>query len=235
MRKKIWALTVAILLLFASIACAETGLYMGDWVLNAYEMNGMYLDASVFGLEMTLTLDPDGAVRLQFSDGSVSEGSWEFSGGQLLISADGESLDATVEDGTLIIDSGAEGTHMVFGRERVNSAFQPAAECTDVVLADFDGDWHAQSMGILGKLYPAETDMTLHIDNGKASVQLSDEAGAWSSYEAEGTLNGNELTIPAPNDSEESRELHLRLLEDGTLAHSEESGGMIIEIYFARN
>lgn len=207
----------------------------GVWTLNALEVGGLTLDASVVGMEMTLALNADGSAVLQSPGAQASTGSWSMLGSQLIIAAGAEALPATLDGDRLYIRADENGTRMVFGRQRVNSAFQPAAARTDVTLSDFNGSWRADSMGILGMRYAADQPMTLEIDEGRVRLRLSGGSGEASDYEVQAALEGNVLRVPAPQDVAGAQELWLQLLEDGTLAHSEESGGMILEIYFIRS
>lgn len=233
MKKSLGILFLA-LLLFLPAGIAESDGCAGVWTLNALELGGLYLDASVVGMEMTLALNTDGSAVLQSPGAAVSTGTWTTVGSQLVIYADGEALPATLEGDALYVHADENGTRMVFGRQRINSAFQPANARTDVLLSDFNGIWCADSMGILGIRYAVENSMRLEIDEGNVRLSLSGNGGEDVEYEVQATLVENTLTVPAPQDVDGAQELHLQILEDGTLAHSEENSGMILEIYFIR-
>ncbi len=234
MKKYLSALILLLIFSLALPAHSESLDCTGVWSLNSYEMDGMRLDASVFGMEMTLTINPDGSLSLEIPGSGTSTGRWEISGSTLKILAGEESIEATINGDELVTAADENGTSMIFGRERKNTAFQPAPARTDVTVSDFDGTWQATSMGILGNLYPAESDITLQISNGLVSVQQPDDEGNLLEYDAKASLEKGVLIVSPPEDLEGARELCLQLLEDGSLAHSEESEGMIIEIYFTR-
>jgi len=127
MKRLISLLLAGLFLLMAGMAFAARGDYTGVWAFAGVEYQGMYVDAESLGMDMTITLNPDGSCILESSDVDSAVGVWsEVSGG---IDVDGMLF--ALRGGQLVADA-VDGMKMYFIR---NSA--PVSTPGDV---DRDGD-----------------------------------------------------------------------------------------------
>ena len=96
-----------ILSLIALCAIAETD-YTGEWYLNEVRFGEMTLSPSLYGKDVTLSLNADGTAQMKSSEEGVdqiNDGSWAQNESGLTLTIEGSPLVFTPDaDGNLIAD-----------------------------------------------------------------------------------------------------------------------------------
>ena len=176
---------------------AEGEPYFGAW-------NG-----EMFGMEVILTLNPDGTCAMEMM-GEAEPGVWSIVDGKANIMGDELYIDG---DGNLVMPS----MDMVF--VKVGGAQAVPAPSLPEVLEGYVGTWHLcyaatggltgdlRSMGLTGML-------VLHADGTGVMTGLSEEIGSW--YDDEGQVRFGESGMP------------IFLLEDGFLRYGTELSGYMV-------
>ena len=154
--KKLLCALLAIVLLCAC-AAAETADVTGTWYLNEIQTSVMTLNPAMLGMELVLTLNPDGTAVTTSTASAEQTGAWEMDGETVNVTIAGNpqalSLD---ENGNLVGVEAETGTTMVYGREKTEVVyFDPGTALTDVTVEDFDGTWRATIVNMGGVEVPA--------------------------------------------------------------------------------
>lgn len=226
--KKLISLILVAVLALAGFASADD--VTGTWYLTAMTQGEMTVDPAMIGMEITMTLNPDGTADMN-ALGEVTSGSWTVEGANVTITVDG-TPQTFVYDGTaLVADLGDMG--MKFERTAGETYVRPA-EVYATDISQFDGEWTAYKAGVMGMYmdvallasFVPETesiDMTMKIANGAVSSDGSEA----SQFELVDGL----LFLEGPGLNGESSSMRIQLLEDGTIELDTNMGFTII---FAR-
>lgn len=230
-----------ILSLIALCAIAETD-YTGEWYLNEVRFGEMTLSPSLYGKDVTLSLNADGTAQMKSSEEGVdqiNDGSWAQNESGLTLTIESSPLVFTPDaDGNLIADISETGDetnmYMVYGREkRVETLYVPVPARAAESLSEFDGVWRIHSIDLFGTMVPASMygfEVQLEIENGHvkiASGQIEGEA----IREADGALEDGALVLRFADEAE-TTEMRLMLLEDGTLSDYEGSDAELGDLYY---
>ena len=237
--KKLLCALLAIVLLCAC-AAAETADVTGTWYLNEIQTSVMTLNPAMLGMELVLTLNPDGTAVTTSTASAEQTGAWEMDGETVNVTIAGNpqalSLD---ENGNLVGVEAETGTTMVYGREKAEVVyFDPGTALTDVTLADFDGTWNATLVQLGGiKLTPAEIGMeiTIELSGGEGRFLQKYAASAETiEFSVVGELTADGALILSDADGNAQSALY-RLYDSGVMACLEEGeGGLSGAIYFER-
>ena len=230
-----------ILSLIALCAIAETD-YTGEWYLNEVRFGEMTLSPSLYGKDVTLSLNADGTAQMKSSEEGVdqiNDGSWAQNESGLTLTIEGSPLVFTPDaDGNLIADISETGDetnmYMVYGREkRVETLYVPAPAKAAESLSEFDGVWHIHSIDLVGTMVPASMygfEVQLEIESGHVKI-ASEQIEGEAIREADGTLEDGALVLRFADETE-TTEMRLMLLEDGTLSDYEGSDAELGDLYY---
>lgn len=220
-----------VLCMMATMAVAENVDFTGDWYLRSMVAEGMELDASLLGLEIAMSLVPDGTSTMTAGD-EVSVGTWAAVGGVLtVIDETGESMEFTMdEEGKLVCVDVENEMSLVFSREQGEEEAFVMPEAVPVEdIKDYDGLWAATGMYIMGMVLPVDTlgvSMTLNIQDGV--VIVTDETESQTELKAE-LIDGQLVCTAAEEVEGEASVLALYLSVDGTIIlNMEELGACVI-------
>lgn len=237
--KKLLCALLAIVLLCAC-AAAETADVTGTWYLNEIQTSVMTLNPAMLGMELVLTLNPDGTAVTTSTASAEQTGAWEMDGETVNVTIAGNpqalSLD---ENGNLVGVEAETGTTMVYGREKAEVVyFDPGTALTDVTLADFDGTWNDTLTRIGGMEFtPAEIGMeiTIELSGGEGRFLQKYAASAETiEFSVVGELTADGALILSDADGSAQSALY-RLYDSGVMACLEEGeGGLSGAIYFVR-
>lgn len=239
MKKLFCALLV--LALTALCAIAETD-YTGEWYLNEVRFGDMTLSPSLYGRDVTLSLNADGTARMESSEEGVeqvNDGSWAQNESGLTLTIEGSPLVFTPDaDGNLIADVSETGDetnmYMVYGREkRVETLYVPAPARAAESLSEFDGVWRIHSIDLFGTMVPASMygfEVQLEIEGGSIKI-TSEQLEGEAIREANGTLEDGALVLRFADEAE-TTEMRLMLLEDGMLSDYEGSDAELGDLYY---
>lgn len=239
MKKLFCALLV--LSLIALCAIAETD-YTGEWYLNEVRFGDMTLSPSLYGRDVTLSLNADGTAQMKSSEEGVdqiNDGSWAQDESGLTLTIEGSPLVFTPDaDGNLIADISETGDetnmYMVYGREkRVETLYVPAPAKAAESLSEFDGVWRIHSIDLFGTMVPASMygfEVQLQIEAGHVKI-ASEQIEGEAIREADGTLEDGTLVLRFADETE-TTEMRLMLLEDGTLSDYEGSDAELGDLYY---
>ena len=230
-----------ILSLIALCAIAETD-YTGEWYLNEVRFGEMTLSPSLYGKDVTLSLNADGTAQMKSSEEGVdqiNDGSWAQNESGLTLTIEGSPLVFTPDaDGNLIADISETGDetnmYMVYGREkRVETLYVPAPAKAAESLSEFDGGWRIHSIDLFGTMVPASMygfEVQLEIESGPVKI-ASEQIEGEAIREADGTLEDGALVLRFADETE-TTEMRLMLLEDGTLSDYEGSDAELGDLYY---
>lgn len=230
-----------ILSLIALCAIAETD-YTGEWYLNEVRFGEMTLSPSLYGKDVTLSLNADGTAQMKSSEEGVdqiNDGSWTQNESGLTLTIEGSPLVFTPDaDGNLIADISETGDetnmYMVYGREkRVETLYVPAPAKAAESLSEFDGVWRIHSIDLFGTMVPASMygfEVQLEIESGHVKI-ASEQIEGEAIREADGTLEDGALVLRFADETE-TTEMRLMLLENGTLSDYEGSDAELGDLYY---
>ncbi|MDY3025571.1 MAG: hypothetical protein SOR74_01535 [Candidatus Faecivicinus sp.] len=230
-----------ILSLIALCAIAETD-YTGEWYLNEVRFGEMTLSPSLYGKDVTLSLNADGTAQMKSSEEGVdqiNDGSWTQNESGLTLTIEGSPLVFTPDaDVNLIADISETGDetnmYMVYGREkRVETLYVPAPAKAAESLSEFDGVWRIHSIDLFGTMVPASMygfEVQLEIESGHVKI-ASEQIEGEAIREADGTLEDGALVLRFADETE-TTEMRLMLLEDGTLSDYEGSDAELGDLYY---
>lgn len=228
--KKFAALLLA-LMLCMGLALAETVDVTGTWHLNEIISGEISINPGVLGMDMSITLNADGTATGDVA-GETGEGTWSMEGGSVIVAMAGDPMTFTLENGNLI--SIVEGSTMVFSREKAEITTVELGEArTDVTMEDFNGQWNATIVDMMGMQIPV-TDMgmlmTITIADGQVTLTEGEGETATTSI-GTATLENGVLTVRTENEEDD---LPLSLHESGLLAALLESDDLSMGIYFEK-
>ena len=205
MRRSICTLTAAMVAaaLSAGLALAAED-PAGTWYLSKMAEGSEEYNASLLhslGMDGKLTLNEDGTAEMNISD-SVGTGTWETHDDGLLITIEGSESEAVYVDDCIVLNQ--SGTTLFFSQE------EPEIEDLDVgdvvsdpKLSDFDGEWEATHINMMGTNFPIDfldMEILLSIKDGNVTFH-QEEAGYESVEESEGIeAESEDLYAPEPID-----------------------------------
>ena len=239
MKKLFCALLVLSLIALCAIAEMD---YTGEWYLNEVRFGEMTLSPSLYGKDVTLSLNADGTAQMKSSEEGVdqiNDGSWTQNESGLTLTIEGSPLVFTPDaDGNLIADISETGDetnmYMVYGREkRVETLYVPAPAKAAESLSEFDGVWRIHSIDLFGTMVPASMygfEVQLEIEGGHVKI-ASEQIEGEAIREADGTLEDGALVLRFADETE-TTEMRLMLLEDGTLSDYEGSDAELGDLYY---
>ena len=236
MKKLLCALLTLVLL--CACAAAETADVTGSWYLNEIQTSVMTLNPAMLGMEMILTLNPDGTAVTTSTASAEQTGTWEMDGETVNVTiADNPQALALDENGNLVGVEAETGTTMVYGREKAEvEYFDPGTALTDVTVEDFDGTWKATLVNMTGVEMPITStgaEITIELANGSGTVtQLAAGSDEPRTYAVTGELADGVLTITeADSDADTPASMALKLYDSGVMAYAAGNMGVI---YFER-
>lgn len=228
--KKLAAILLA-LLLCMGLALAETEDLTGTWHLNEVISGEISINPGVLGMDMSITLNADGTASGDVA-GATGEGTWTMEDGNVVVTMTGDPLTFVLEDGNLVCT--LEGSKMVFGREKAEASKVELGEAlSDVALEDFNGQWNATIVDMMGMQIPvADMGMQMVITIADGQVTMTEGEGeAATTATGEAVLENGVLTVKTENDEDN---LPLTIHENGMMAALLESDGMSMGIYFEK-
>lgn len=229
---------MAMLLMLALLVCgaaAEAADVTGTWYLNEVRMDGVTLNPSGLGMEMTMELKEGGAATISTAAGEeivTMEGEWTQDGATVTVSVEGDPMAMVLDEaGNLVADEPETGVTMVYGRElKTFEAFDPGPVKADVTVSDFDGTWTATLVEMYGQqLSPAAMGVSIVIElkDGVGSVTQFAEDGSSTTYDVTGELADGILTITNTAEDGASSSMPLTLYESGMMSYTEIPMGVI--------
>ena len=244
--KKLFALVLAAAMLLCCVCYAETATEEG--VITLY-LTGISMDgenvfnAADIGMNMMLTLNPDGTVTGTASaegEESASTGTWVEDGDNAIITIDDQPMVMSAsEDGLQLVgtmESDGVTQYLYFGFEPATPSFNAPAIVAAADASAFNGNWTASFISAfgmnlnmeaamaegLGELLGADgTDLTLKISDGNVTV-FGTDAGAF-------TFADGHLVMDLGSEELASFTQTVDLCEDGSLLYSV----MGMNIYFS--
>ena len=223
MMKKLLSLMLCLMAVLAAFggAMAEAAELNGAWYLTGVELQGMSLSPAMLGLEVTMTLNADGSAEMA-SLGVADAGTWMQEGNVLTVET-GTVNRYTLMDGVLRSEEdAATGMVLVFTREQ-SAAFEAAPVRTDAALEEFNGEWHAFMIDVMGvqmAVTGEDTALWIEIEDG-VGVMHSVENGLEDAIELKGSFADGVLQLGM---------MPLALHEDGRMSYSEaaEEGSVVV-------
>lgn len=118
MKKVLFALLVPamMVLFFACKGGNDAAKYVGEWNMVSMSEGDQTINAedlAALGMTMTLSLKDDNTMVMTMA-GESQEGTWKVDGGKCVLTADGEDVSATLEDGQLVLAE--ENMKMTFAK-----------------------------------------------------------------------------------------------------------------------
>ena len=126
----------------------------GDWYLNAFMMDGTAYAPEMFGTEMTLSLQDEGAAAVDYGGTRKGgAGQWDVREERILVTIDSTTREFAYDEEADTLSTDIEGGSMVLGREKLAAeAFEPA-EAVSSELEAFAGEWRTYRIGVDGTFY----------------------------------------------------------------------------------
>ena len=226
---KIAAIAALLAALLSVAALAEAGDLTGAWYLCEAQYKGARFSPAAIGIEVTLTLNPDGTAQIA-QNGTALPGTWTEADGAILLADESEQMTLVPGDGALT-STDDEGMVMIYRREPApENPYETPAQ-TGVALADFDGRWTSVSVDLNGVLFSIEQiggAQVFVIDAGQVTLI---ESGS-DPIAVESAFADDSLILTDPDGS--GIPMYLRLHEDGTLsARMTDNAGRVV-IYFEK-
>ena len=235
--KRLVHIVLAAIVLLCACAAAETADVTGTWYLNEIQTSVMTLNPAMLGMELVLTLNPDGTAVTTSTASAEQTGAWEMDGETVNVTIAGNpqalSLD---ENGNLVGVEAETGTTMVYGREKAEVVyFDPGTALTDVTTADFDGTWNATVVNFAGmEVTVGEMLLEITVELSGGSGTITDSSADLRKpqiYTVTGELADGVLTITeADSDADTPAGMALQLYDSGVMVYSSDS----LLIYFER-
>ena len=114
--KKILSLMLAVLLLTLALGCSsgdDNDPNLGVYTAKTAEYGGFTLDVGQFFEKgFTIELKSGGKATLVFGDEEPDDATWKVDGEKLIFSAEGETLEASIKNGTITLEE--DGSVMEF-------------------------------------------------------------------------------------------------------------------------
>lgn len=215
--KKIVSLLLALVLVFACASFVAAEDVTGTWYLIEMTSEGISLDPSMFGIEMTLELFASGTATMS-AMGESASGTWVMEGNTVVVTLDDTvlRLDYTL-DGSLAGES--DGVGLKFQRTG-SASYEPSAEVNAHDISEFNGTWIPVKIGAMGIYMDPDMLSSFGLDQSyldalvftikDGSMSIPDEDELISLTFSDGflsvTLPGNEGTLT------------VKLLEDGLIS-----------------
>lgn len=232
-------LTVVLALtMLGSVAMAEAADVTGTWYLNDMVQQGILINPSTLGYEITMELYEDGTAMVSLNSDDQLTGTWVLNGDIVTITANDEPQDFTFAEGVLTVND--DGVIMTFGLEKtVFEAPVVAAVRTDATIEDFNGEWVGTLAEMMGMQVPLETigmGMVVTIDGENATL-VQTQSGVDQTFATTGTLAEGVLTLTAKaEDGSDLPVMDLLLHEDGTVSYSQAiDAENTVTIFFEQN
>ena len=136
--RKILAVIMALCMML-SMAFAEGTGSAGTWYATKIGMGDQYMDISVAGISVVLTLNEDGTAVMEAA-GEAKEGTWEDTEAGPAVTIDGETLTAELAEGELTLTF--SGQSIIFTQEEPTDVVF-AEEKADATVEDYNGTYAA--------------------------------------------------------------------------------------------
>lgn len=232
-KKKMIGLAGAVFMtgmIMTTVMAAEEADVIGTWYLNVMEMEGTEMNPAAMGMEMSLEVSEDRTALVKMTDEEDMTGTWEIEDGVFMFTDETDTvMKFTFAEEKLTTEE--DGIKMIFGKEKAEAEiFEPGTVVAEPSMEDFDGNWNVVTVDLFGMQMPvamAEFEMSLTIENGKATMHYNDGSSE-TDAELTGVLEGDTLTLTAPEAAEEEmytlfdlEVLNLRLHESGVLSYSD--------------
>ena len=210
------------------LGAVKTGKYTGEWVATGVDLGDGAIQSELDGLAlselMRFAINRDGTLSMT-SSGDTVKGTWEDAEGGIRIVVEGDTADAVVQDGKLLVASGGV-TFYLDRPENVEPGIDEPLPTTEpdpepkpepVPLDTFAGTWSALRYETGGYWYDAKLlfpqgCVLILEEDGTGSVKVTadyTEKLTWS--EVDGELNvGGSYVFAAPEWDGEKGELSLR-------------------------
>ena len=186
--KKLIALLMILCLASLMIpAGAETDI-TGNWVGTEIVSDGVTYRMADVGMAFSITLNPDGTLVSNASDGESSEevkGTWSLNGNILTTVTDGDAEDLKIVDGKIIYTTPGNGMSIILCREGDASTASSVPNKIRAASGDeFIGTWklcslYAMDMYVTADQFAAlgvDDDLTMQIQNGKVVMSFGGES-----------------------------------------------------------
>lgn len=106
MKKSLAIALVIVMIASLFVACGETSA-AGNYTCTSMSAQGMTLDPSALGIEVTLTLNEDGTGAMSYGEQATSELTWTQNGNSIDLTVDDETTTATVDGDTITLTEDA--------------------------------------------------------------------------------------------------------------------------------
>ncbi len=232
--KKLASLLLALVLCFSFAVADEAPAFLGEWFLNTVVYKSFPVNATYFGMSMSLVFEANGSAVTRLTGYDDIPGTWTLDGETITVNSNG-AIDTYTFDGESVTAASTDGMSMVYGRTpAVKPVYGEAAIKADAVPADFYGSWFCMASEAGGKqLPPVMAGMTLamSIDAYDAvCVFLVDEYNiGWVG--GTGAVENGQMVIDVTS-AQEPTTVTLRMYEDGVIAYDEGEGGEKVTYYF---
>lgn len=229
-------------------AMAEEDL-TGEWYVKTMSQGEQTFDAASLGMNMTLTLNADGTLKMESpaEEGPI-EGTWTNEGGKVTLTLQDQTNEVTIADGVMTLSDETIGMTMTFTREAPAPVYTPAEKKTDATLEDYAGKWSFAYIGMNGMILDVNTFVSTMASAMASAMgegaEVPDIVGMLT-FEIEGNklISGKgteqEKTLEATfadgqmtyKDEASGTEVVICLLQDGMLSIDGFSAGMGGTIY----
>lgn len=206
---------------------------VGTWYLNEITMGEASFHPNAMGMDGTLNLKDGGTAVMDFGEEDPDSGEWKIENDKLLITQNGESVEAEFSDGIISLDTG--DMCMIFGQEKEEyTPYEPGKPVDKPEMKDFEGDWDGSLLNAFDMQLPmvlAEMEFHVSIADGKADAVIV-EGGQETKLALTAELNGDTLTLKPASDEEVPMGLlvnmsimDFQLLDDGKMCYTGSSSG----------
>lgn len=200
---------------------------VGTWYLNEITMGEASFHPNAMGMDGILDLKDGGTAVMDFGEEDADSGEWKIENDKLLITQNGESVEAEFSDGMISLDTG--DMCMIFGMEKEEyTPYEPGKPVDKPEMKDFEGDWDGFLVNAFDMQLPmalAEMEFHVSISDGKADAVIV-ESGQETKLSLAAELNGDTLTLKPASDEEVPMGLlvnmsimDFQLLDDGKMCY----------------
>ena len=145
--KKMLSLLLAAVLVLACIGVSAADDVSGTWYVTEASQGDIKLDPATIGIEMTLTLNPDGTAALS-AMGQDQACAWTLNAdNNVVLTADGQDIVLNYDGTSLTLSE--DGIGFKFERNAGEAFKRPADAAADSISA-FNGSWTAVKAGVAG-------------------------------------------------------------------------------------
>ena len=233
--KKLVSLVLALVLCFSFSVADEAPAFLGEWFLNTVVYKSFPVNATYFGMSMSLVFEADGSAITRLTGYTDIPGTWTLDGETLTVTSADGAVDAYTFDGESVTAASTDGMSMIYARTpAVKPVYGQAPVNTAATAEDFYGSWFCVASEAGGKQIPpvmAGMTLAMSIDAYDAAcVFLVDEYNiGWVG--GTGEVQDGQMVIDVTS-AKDAAPVTLRIDTDGIIAYDEGEGAEMVTYYF---